>query len=183
MSKDIYLPGDFITVIEEFFPGEGIFEEKGKLYASAAGILKSDLKERKLDLVFLKKPKSFLKKGDVVIAEVIDIGRNLVELLIRYNETQQVEVNLKGYLILTKREDEVAYEFIKPSDFIRAKVLNIEGHVLLSIKGKDFGIIYAECPNCANAMVYNESDKSFLKCNNCGHVVKTKVSSHYLIKS
>lgn len=183
MSKDIYFPGDFITVIEEFFPGEGIFEEKGRLYASIVGILKSDLKERRLDIHPLKKPRSFLRKGDVVIAKVIDIGRNLVELLILYNETQAIEVNLRGYMLLKRREDEEVGEFIKITDFIRARVLSHEGYVILSIKGKDFGVIYAECPNCGNAMVYNEEEKRTLKCNECGHRVKTKVSAHYILKS
>ncbi|MDT7892216.1 MAG: exosome complex RNA-binding protein Csl4 [Thermoproteota archaeon] len=181
MDKKIFLPGEYITTIEEFFAGLGVFEEKGKIYACAPGLLKTDLKERKVDLELIKKPKSFVKKGDVVIAQVKDVGRNVVELTLLYNETEKIEANIEAFMLI-KRSKEAAMRSIKPTDIIRAHVLEAEGKIILSIRGKDFGILYAECPFCLKPLYYNEKEYSILKCLNCGFKVKTKVSSLYLNK-
>ena len=36
-NGDLVLPGDYLGVIEEFMPGEGVREENGELYATRAG--------------------------------------------------------------------------------------------------------------------------------------------------
>jgi len=181
MNKKLYLPGDFVTTIEEFFAGLGLFEENGKLYSCVSGIAKMDLKERKIDIEPIRKPKSFVKKGDIVIAQVKDIGRNVVELRLLYNETEKVEANITAFMLL-KRPRENVLRSIKPTDIVRAYVLDSEGKIILSMRGKGFGIIHADCPFCLNPLYYNEKEFRTLRCLNCGFHVNTKVSSYYLNK-
>ncbi|HLI46786.1 MAG TPA: exosome complex RNA-binding protein Csl4 [Geobacterales bacterium] len=181
MDKKLYLPGDYVTTIEEFFAGLGLFEENGKIYSCTSGLPKIDLKERRIDIEPVKKPKSFVKKGDIVIAQVKDIGRNVVELTLLYNETEKVEANIAAFMLI-KRSKEVALRSIKPTDIVRAYVLDSEGKIMLSMRGKGFGILYALCPFCMNPLYFNEKEFRTLKCLNCGFKVNTKVSSFYLNK-
>ena len=48
---DIVLPGDYLGVIEEFLPGEGIIEEDGELYAARAGRVR--INSEKVEIVSL----------------------------------------------------------------------------------------------------------------------------------
>lgn len=180
MDKLVF-PGDFITTIEEFLSGEGVFEKNGKLYSHALGIVKKDLKERIVDIELIKKPRSYMKKGDSVIGYVSNVGRNLVEVSIVYNETRDVEASLPGFILLRRKDESKPIDFIKPTDFLKARVMANEGAIILSLKGREYGLIYSECPNCLIPM--QNVSFNILKCKECGYSVKTKVSSYYMFKN
>ncbi|MCQ4153323.1 MAG: RNA-binding protein, partial [Archaeoglobi archaeon] len=57
----IVFPGDRIGSVEEYRAGDGVYEEKGELFASVAGIL--EFEGRKVSIKSFKSVPE-LKKGD-----------------------------------------------------------------------------------------------------------------------
>ncbi|MEE8402029.1 MAG: hypothetical protein V3R86_07750, partial [Candidatus Hydrothermarchaeaceae archaeon] len=66
-SGDFVLPGKEVGFSEEFIPGDGTYEEEGKIFSSATGLVNLDLKERKITVAPKTGVPSVLKEGDKVI--------------------------------------------------------------------------------------------------------------------
>ncbi len=180
-DKLILLPGDKISSIEEYIAGEGTFEENGNIYAGLGGLLKINYKERKVDVQNFKKNRYELKKGYKVIGIIKNIIRNIAEVEIIYIEETNSQVKLTAYLPLTTRKNQVN-SALKIGDYIRAKVVSVSGFPVLTIKGKETGIIYSECNRCGKEM-YLANDGKSLICKECDNKRKTpNVSLKYLYK-
>ncbi len=182
-NGDLVLPGDYLGVIEEYLPGEGVKEENGELYAIRAGRVKIDPEKMEISIEAVTDTPPLPQVGDVVIAKVIEVKPQaaIVQLIkIEGRNNREIATSkLAGIHISQVRNGYVegmSSEF-KIGDIVRARVIaNEKSPIQLSTKGPDLGVIYALCSRCRAPLV-RRGDK--LVCPRCGHVETRKLSSLY----
>ncbi len=177
--------GQELCVVEQYL-GDPLstYEEKGKLRAAQAGIVKIDPKIRKITIKTDKEPLE-VKKGDKVIAEVVFIRKFSVGASIYKVGDEEMLERMFGNIHISKIAD--AYisdieEAYQKTDIIRAEVIGERnGEPELSTKyGPDLGVIYAQCNICGN--VFTRQTRNLLKCNFCGNRAKKKLANDYFEK-
>ncbi|WP_258084683.1 exosome complex RNA-binding protein Csl4 [Thermococcus thermotolerans] len=182
-NGDLVLPGDYLGVIEEYFPGEGVKEDNGELYAIRAGRVRIDPDRMEISVEPVTDTPPLPQIGDIVIAKVIEVKPQaaivqLVKIEGR-NDREIATSKLAGIHISQVREgyvDGMSNEF-KIGDIVRARVIaNEKSPIQLSTRGHDLGVIYALCSRCRTPLV-RRGDR--LICPRCGHVETRKLSAYY----
>lgn len=183
-NGDFVLPGDYLGIIEEFLPGEGVIEENGELYATRAGKVKVNLERMEISVEAVTDTPPVPKVGDVVIAKVIEVKPQaaIVQLLKIEGRNGYREIaasKLAGIHISQVKDgyvDEMSREF-KVSDIVRAKVIaNEKSPIQLTTKGQGLGVVFALCSTCRAPLVRKGSQ---LICPKCGNAETRKLSSMY----
>jgi len=181
---DIVLPGDYLGVIEEFLPGEGIIEEDGELYAARAGRVRINPEKIEISVEPLTDTPPLPQVGDVVIARVIEVKPQaaIVQLLRIEGRKGYREIatsKLAGIHISQVRDgyvESMSNEF-KIGDIVRAKVLtNEKSPIQLTTKAPDLGVVYALCSSCRTPLVRRGN---VLICPKCGRTETRKLSTYY----
>jgi len=181
---DIVLPGDYLGIIEEFLPGEGIIEENGELYAARAGRVKINPEKIEISVEPLTDTPPLPQLGDVVIARVIEVKPQaaIVQLLKIEGRKGYREIatsKLAGIHISQVRDgyvESMSNEF-KIGDIVRARVLtNEKSPIQLTTKGADLGVVYALCSSCRAPLVRRGN---VLICPKCGRTETRKLSTCY----
>ncbi len=179
------VPGTFLSTVEEFLPGEGAYEEGGKVYSSCAGLVLVDLRTRKISVI----PKSFppvLKRGDIVLGEVEDVTPQKAEVTIeslRGSEGRQLPPPKLGVIHVSR----VSKGYVKDlerkfrvGDIVRAKVGEVGREMVqLSTTEDDLGVILAKCFNCNTPLKVENSKMGKLRCPICKRVEFRKLASDY----
>ncbi|CAI1493999.1 MULTISPECIES: exosome complex RNA-binding protein Csl4 [Thermococcus] len=183
-NGDLVLPGDYLGVIEEFMPGEGVREENGELYATRAGKVRINPEKMEISVEPVTDTPPLPQVGDIVLARVIEVKPQavIVQLLQiegRENDREIATSKLAGIHISQVKEgfvEDITKEF-KIGDVVRAKVIaNEKSPIQLSTKGKDLGVVYALCSRCRTPLI-RRGDK--LICPRCGNVETRKLSPYY----
>ncbi|MFH1773886.1 MAG: exosome complex RNA-binding protein Csl4 [Methanobacteriota archaeon] len=181
-SGEFVIPGIELGFSEEFIPGEGAYEEEGKIYASITGTLVIDMKERKIKVLPRTSTPPIPKDGDLVIGKIVDVKPQIaiVELLKLKGNERALPGSIDGGIHISQTRDsyvsELSKEF-KVGDVVYAKVLNTSRTpIQLSTVGKDLGVIKAFCYHCNTALSLT-GDK--LKCENCGRIEFRRISPEY----
>ncbi|ANF23096.1 exosome complex RNA-binding protein Csl4 [Thermococcus piezophilus] len=182
-NGDLVLPGDYLGVIEEYFPGDGVKEENGELYAIRPGRVRIDPNKMEISIESVTDTPPLPQIGDIVIAKVIEVKpQAAIVQLVRIegrNEREIATSKLAGIHISQVREgyiESMTNEF-KIGDVIRARVIaNEKSPIQLSTKGHDLGVVYALCTRCRAPLVRRGNQ---LVCPRCGHVETRKLSSFY----
>ncbi|NJE06412.1 RNA-binding protein [Thermococcus sp. M36] len=182
-NGDLVIPGDYLGVIEEYLPGEGVKEENGELYAIRAGRVVIDQERMEISVEPITNTPPLPQVGDVVIARVIEVKPQaaIVQLVkIEGREDREIATSkLAGIHISQVRDGYVegmSSEF-KIGDVVRARVIaNEKSPIQLSTKGHDLGVIYALCSRCRTPLVRRGNR---LICPRCGHIETRKLSSFY----
>jgi exosome complex component CSL4 len=178
------LPGDYLGVIEEFMPGEGVREENGELYATRAGKVRIDYEKMEISVEPVTDTPPLPKAGDVVLGRVIEVKPQavIVQLLAiegRENDREIATSKLAGIHISQVKEgfvEDLNKEF-KIGDVVRARVIaNEKSPIQLSTKEPDMGVVYALCSRCRTPLV-RRGDR--LVCPRCGNVETRKLSPLY----
>ncbi len=181
---DLVLPGDYLGVIEEYLPGEGVKEENGELIATRPGkvIINRDKMEIRVESITDVPP--LPKVGDVVLGRVVDVRPQtvIVELVRidgRENDREIATSKLAGVSISQVKEGYVKdmREEFRVGDVIRAAVVTADrSPIQLSTKRSDLGVVYALCSKCRSPLVRRGNQ---LVCPRCGNVEKRKLSRFY----
>ncbi|BAD85358.1 RNA-binding protein, containing S1 domain [Thermococcus kodakarensis KOD1] len=183
-NGDLVLPGDYLGVIEEFLPGDGVREENGELYATRAGKVRIDSDKMEISVEPVTDVPPLPRVGDVVIGRVVEVKPQAVIVQIisiegRENDREIATSKLAGIHISEIKEgfvEDITKEF-KIGDVIRARVIaNEKSPIQLSTKGPDLGVVYALCSRCRTPLI-RRGDK--LICPRCGNVETRKLSSLY----
>ncbi|WP_297506738.1 exosome complex RNA-binding protein Csl4 [Thermococcus sp.] len=185
-AKDgqLVLPGDYLGVIEEFLPGEGVREENGELYATRAGKVRINRERMEISVEPVTDTPPLPKVGDVVLARVIEVKPQavIVQLLAiegRENDREIATSKLAGIHISQVKEgfvEDLSKEF-KIGDVVRARVIaNEKSPIQLSTREPEMGVVYALCSRCRTPLI-RRGDK--LICPRCGNVETRKLSPLY----
>ena len=182
MTKDkIVLPGDQVSTSEELLPGDGTFEENGVIKSAIIGTYFIDGKNRRAQVKPLTSIPVLIKKGDIVLAEVMSVRSNMV--IANVIHVTGKERAISGDRNGTLRVSEISHSYVKdpsfeyaPGDIIRAKVTQVKPSIQLATKDKDLGAIRALCKKCRHLLIKKDN---ILECNNCGNKERRTIAIDY----
>ncbi len=183
-NGDFVLPGDYLGVIEEFLPGDGVIEENGELYSTRAGKVKINQEKMEISVVPVTDTPPIPKVGQIVIAKVIEVKPQaaIVQLLRIEGRKDYREIatsKLAGIHISQVKEgfvEDMSKEF-KIGDIVRARVLTDEkSPIQLTTRAPDLGVVFALCSNCKTPLVRRGNQ---LICPKCGRIETRKLSAFY----
>lgn len=181
MKEKIVMPGDQLSTSEELLPGEGTFEEDGIIRAARVGTYFVDSKYRRAKVKPLTSTPVILKKGDIVIAQVMNtrasmIVANVIHVL---GKNRSVSGDTDGTIhvkeISTGYVKDATTEY-KVGDYIRAKVIQVKPSIQLATKDRDLGAIKALCIKCRHSLIRKGN---MLECENCGNQEKRRIAMDY----
>ncbi|MFP4169776.1 MAG: exosome complex RNA-binding protein Csl4 [Methanomassiliicoccales archaeon] len=180
MSNKTVLPGEEVAVVEEFISSEGTYEEDGIVYAAQFGELELDHDDKTVKVVARNPPVS-LRLGDTVFGEIIDVRTSMAicEVIAVEGKEREITGDTNGTIHISKVSSgytsEVGKE-LRPSDIVRAKVIQVKPSIQLSTQGKDLGVIKALCKKCRAPM--RRKGKN-LYCEYCDRTEYRKISEDY----
>jgi len=182
-TGDFVIPGDFLATAEEFVPGDGAYEEDGKIYSSCTGVVLVDVRTKHISVFSRTLGPPALKRDDVVVGrveEVRDQSANVYIGVLRGREDRELPLPNMGSIhvsqVHTGYVEDMRRQF-KPGDIVRARVMNARrAPVQLLTAGDDLGVIVATCSRC-RALLEREDSK--LRCSECGNVEFRKLASDY----
>lgn len=182
-TGEFVVPGDFLATTEEFVPGDGAYEEEGRIYAASTGVVLVDASAKRIS-VFSRTPgPPTLKRGDVIVGrveEVRDQSANVYVGVLRGREDRELPLPNMGMIHISQTHTGYVKELsgqFKPGDIVRAKVLNARREpIQLTTAGDDLGVIVAACSMCRGLL---EREGTKLHCPNCGNVEFRKLASDY----
>lgn len=179
-EKGIVVPGDFLGTSEEFTPGQGVYDEKGNLYASVTGDV-SISDKRVIDVEPKVETPPTLKEGDVVFGRIEDIRDTIAVVNIaclKGQEDREIAASTQGVIHISNVKNgyvnELQHEF-GYLDLVKAKVLDAKA-LRLSTEEKSLGVIKAICTKCKSNL---QRKGNSLSCESCKRVEMRKTSEDY----
>ncbi len=182
-SGDFVMPGDFLSVSEQFLPGPGAYEDDGSVKSGVPGNVFIDVEEKEISVISKSGGPNLLRVGDIVYGEVKDVRgqRALItiyakkgtnrELALPYMAAIHISQVTPGYI--DKRTDA-----FRIGDLIEAKVVKIMGDNLdLNTEDITSGVVKAMCTKCRTFM--DPCNESEVYCPVCDRKEKRKVSKNY----
>ncbi|MEM0198681.1 MAG: exosome complex RNA-binding protein Csl4 [Desulfurococcaceae archaeon] len=178
------VPGENIAVIEEAIPTSGVYvDEKGYIRALFAGTALLDKYRKTAGVKPLSKREFSLKPGSIAEGVVTSVSEDVAVVRI-YSANGSRILGAIGLLHVSQLTSEFVvdiYEYIKPSDLVKAKVLNAHPPYILSTREPSLGVLLAHCGNCGRELYLMPS--GILRCNNCGNHERRKVAVGYMLVS
>lgn len=178
------VPGIFLSTVEEFMPGEGAYEENGKVYSSRAGPVLVDIKTKRISVFSTASVPPVVKRGDVVVGRIEEVRDQAAEVrvgVIRGREERELPGPGMGRIHVSHVRAGYVSDLIKEfraGDVVRAKVLNVSRELAeLSTEGSDLGVIVATCSRCREPL--RKEGPRRLRCPSCDHVEFRKLATDY----
>jgi exosome complex component CSL4 len=181
-AGEFVVPGEELGFSEEFIPGRGTYEENGRIFASLTGVLRIDMKERRIEV----EPKTNTipepRVGDIAICKVVDVKQQfaLVKLVRLLRSNRELPGNVYGTIHISQLRSSYVQDIdreIKVGDVVLAKVTNTRRvPIALSTVAGNLGAIKAYCTSCNIAL---KLQGRRLVCPNCGRYESRKYSSEY----
>ncbi len=179
-KKKVVLPGEVVGTSEEFLPGEGTFEEDGKIIASRLGVVRYNDRDMTVSMEALN-PIVTVKKGDVVIGEVTGVKETMV--IVDIKKVEGKDRNITGETMGTIHVSKASQAYVKDlkrefriGDYVRAKVIKAKPSIQLTTAYPEYGVIKALCTRCRGPMVRKGT---MVYCPRCERTETRKISSMY----
>ncbi len=176
----VVIPGDKLAVIEEFFPADFCFESTdGYIYSCVVGIPSPDEENRQMRVEPLKKPFT-PRAGQIGIAYVTDVKRQIAFLELYAIENQRMIPSVSAYLHISwasYRYVSAMYDVCRPGDWLLVQLLNSIPPIYLSLKGRGLGVISANCNYCGANLKFKRPN--MLYCKQCNKEQPRITSSRY----
>lgn len=167
---DLVLPGDYIGAAEEYVPGRGTYEDRGRIYASVLGRPSIDPHDKTVR-VEARNAVPEIHEGDLVYARVDEIktAMAICTLLATATSRRTLPGSPEGTVHISKAKDgyteSLSGEFAV-GDTILAKILQAHPSVKLTTAAATLGVISGRCQVCH--AVLTRGPKEFV-CPRCGH--------------
>jgi exosome complex component CSL4 len=166
----LVLPGDYLGAAEEFLPGRGTYEDRGRIYASVLGTPRVDAQDRTVHVV----PRNAIpdiSDGDLVYAVVDELKTAMAICTIIATGTSRRTVPgaPEGTVHISKAKDgyteSLSTEFAV-GDVLLARVLQAHPSVKLTTAPPNLGVVSARCQACHALLTSGPTE---LTCPRCGH--------------
>lgn len=171
------LPGEALCVEEEALPGEYVVSDgKGYLRSSVIGVAVLNKYRKIASVKPLVRKDLTLRHGLVVEGWVYSVYEDVAT--VRIYRSNNSRVSAIGLIHVSQVSSEYVtdiYDYIRPGDTIKARVLNNTPPYLLTIKEPHLGVIHAYCSSCGEELYL--ANTGVLVCKNCGRVEKRKIAS------
>ncbi len=153
------LPGDYLGAAEQFLPGRGTYEDRGRIYASILGQPAIDPRDRTLRI----EPRN----------AVPEIGE---EDLVTATSRRSVPGKPEGTVHISKAKDgytETLQGEFAVGDIILARVLQARPSIKLTTAAATLGVVAARCQVCHALLTMGGKE---LVCPRCGHTERRKLA-------
>ncbi len=175
------LPGDSIGATEEFRAGAQTYESAGNIYATVAGTVKTDNRDRTISVIPGTSTPPVLKRGDVVIGQVTGLRDSLVLVAIAgvRGVTDRAIPDVGPAVIHVSNIKKAYVKDISREfglfDIVKARITDLR-NMRLDTSEPELGVMKALCSRCRTAMTQNGSR---LVCPECNQVETRKMSTDY----
>ncbi len=174
-ESKIALPGDDVATIEEFFSSDNTYEYNGSIRSTSIGRVVYDIKGRVVKVNALKDIK-IPNKDDYIIGFVHSTLTNTANVRILSVNGRKSDARFDALYI--SRGKVKVYNMFRVGDIVRAKVLSLlNGHIYLTFKDDNLGVIYTRCSSCGGEVVKVSSEE--VKCIECNLTSSRKLASDY----
>jgi exosome complex component CSL4 len=179
-TNTLVIPGELLGTAEEFVPGHGTYEDRGKIYAALLGHRRVDPSDRAVRVEALNAIPS-VHDEDLIYGRVDEVksAMAIVTILTAATSQRPVPGAPEGTVHISKAKDgytEALSDEFAPGDLIVARVLQSHPSVKLTTAAADLGVVAARCQSCHSLL--GRGDKE-LKCPRCGNREHRKVASGY----
>ncbi|MFX1251723.1 MAG: exosome complex RNA-binding protein Csl4 [Promethearchaeota archaeon] len=180
-DKDKYVvPGDKLAVIEEFIPDSGTWDESGVIYSNITGSVTINNKKHRISVTPLVRKIKKLKKGDLVLAHVVETRRQTATLNIYVINKKELPNPVSGGLHISSCSDKYVksmFEVARPGDWLKGVISRVDP-LQLDIRGNPtFGVILASCVVCGGFLKVVR--RNLLRCDECGKLQPRVTSRQY----
>jgi len=180
-TDPLVVPGDLLGTAEEFVPGHGTYEDRGKIYSALLGHRRIDPSDRavRVDAVHAVPT---IHENDLVYGRVDEVKSAMAIVTIVAAATSQRTIpgTPEGTVHISKAKDgytESLGDEFSPGDLIVARVLQSHPSIKLTTATADLGVVSARCSSCHGLLA--RSDKGGLKCPRCGNQERRKTATDY----
>lgn len=187
-KREFVIPGDYIGVAEEYLPGDGAYEENGKIYATLVGNLDLDMSRRSASVISKTNVLPQLKEGDIVYGEIVSVKPQMVYvdlLALEGYADKKLSANTKARIYVSQTDKKyvktISTEF-RNGDVVRARVVDTQGDsIRLSTAEDGLGVIRAICGVCKKTLENKDGNlDGNLECSYCGSKETRKTANDYL---
>ncbi len=167
-SKKIFVPGEEVSVEEEFCSGKNTFEDNGIVKASGTGEAVFDKEKREVSISC--KNVHNLEKDDVIYGRVVLVKESVAVIDIIKSEEKKVLTITRGQIPAKFASN--AYvsnmkDYFKIGDYVRARVMSATDLAVdLSTKGEGFGVVTAYCSKCRKELKASGNKMICFSCSN-----------------
>jgi len=173
----LVLPGDYIGAAEEYLPGRGTYENRGRIYASILGKPVVDPRDRTVR-VQARNAIPEIVDGDLVYARVDELKAAMAICTVVGTATSRRTVpgNPEGTVHISKAKDgyteSLSGEFAV-GDILLARVLQAHPSIKLSTATATLGVVSARCQLCHALLTPGPKE---LVCPRCGNRERRKIA-------
>ncbi|MEM4967805.1 MAG: exosome complex RNA-binding protein Csl4 [Zestosphaera sp.] len=180
ISKLRLVPGDEVCVVEEFLPGRGTYEVGGRVRSAVIGYPITNLDLRIVEVKCVNDKIHLPAVGAVVYGFVISMKEDYALVKI-FSDSKCVKypTPFTGILHASQVHEKYVrsvYDFVKPGDVLKARVISESPPYHLSIRERQLGVITAYCSVCGAELV---KQGNTLACPNCKTTEGRKTSPEY----
>jgi exosome complex component CSL4 len=174
------LPGDKLSVIEVFQDGRGSYEDDGDIRSTELGRARFDVKKKLVEVEKKTKELVLPKEGLDVVAEAGSVMRRDARVDIFLVDGKPVTATYTGVIHRYDVDREYSRDMgqaMRNGDTVKAKIINTKNRMVqLSVRGPEYGVIYAYCSRCGDLM---EIEKGRLHCSKCDRFERRKTAKTY----
>lgn len=173
----LVLPGDYLGAAEEFLPGHGTYENRGRIYASLLGTPVIDPRDRTVR-VEARNAVPEVQEGDLVYARIEELKQAMAVCSVLSTATSRRPVpgTPEGTVHISKAKEgyteTLAGEFAV-GDVLLARVLQPRPSIKLTTAAATLGVVAARCQACHALLVAGPKD---LVCPRCGNRERRKLA-------
>jgi exosome complex component CSL4 len=179
-SGQFVVPGEKLSVIEEFIPNSGTYVADGAIYSNNVGYVLMDLANKKVSVYPTAHNLNVPKVGITVVGNVMSVQSSTAVMRMNIVGGKFLSGFFSGIIHVSDvsfRYTENMFDAFKVGDFVRAKVISDKNKTYhLSTKEENLGVIYALCSQCGSFL---SSKGRELECGACGNVEERKIASDY----
>jgi exosome complex component CSL4 len=173
----LVLPGDYLGAAEEFLPGHGTYENRGRIYASVLGTPVVDPRDRTVR-VEARNAVPELQDGDLIYARIDELKTAMAVCTVLSTATSRRSVPgaPEGTVHISKAREGYTESFageFAVGDVILARVLQARPSIKLSTSSATLGVIAARCQQCHALLTPGPKD---LVCPRCGNRERRKLA-------
>jgi exosome complex component CSL4 len=164
------LPGDYLGAAEEFVPGPGTYENRGRIYASVLGVPQVEPRDRTVR-VDPRNAVPEVRDDELVYARVEELktAMAICKVLATATSSRPVPGTPEGTVHISKAKDgyteSLSSEFAV-GDLLLARVLQAQPTIKLSTAANSLGVVAARCQVCHALLTPGPKE---LVCPRCGH--------------
>ena len=180
LDGQFVVPGEKLSVVEEFTPGRGTVEVDGTIFSSQTGVAAFDANRHVVSVKPSTGPPVVPEEGSTIIGIVEKVQEKMAIVNIIVVDGHEVQPPFTGMLHISNsspRFERFMGDVCKPNDIIRGKVIDISQRIpKLTTVGRDMGVIKAYCSRCGGELVLSGR---ILRCTLCLNVERRRLAEDF----